>query len=76
MQTKMRIELLKAYAGILTAAAALVIFTALMYGFTNKDLLEILVVYALFIYPPAFAIPYLIAGEDPDDENDEDNGKY
>lgn len=76
MQTKMRIELLKAYAGILTAAAALVIFTALMYGFTNKDLLEILVVYALFVYPPAFGVPYLIAGEDPDDDNDEEDDEY
>lgn len=66
--TKKRIEALKYYAGILSAIIAFAIFTVLMLQFTKKDLLEILVVYGMFIYGPAFAIPFLIAGEDPEDE--------
>ena len=74
--TKRRIEALKYYAGFLTALIALAIFSALMFRFTNKDLLEILVIYGLFIYGPAFAIPFFSAGEDPDDESYEDADDY
>ena len=74
--TKKRIEALKYYAGILSAIIAFAIFTALMIRFTKKDMLEILVVYGLFIYGPAFAIPFFIAGEDPDDELYEDEDDY
>ena len=71
--TKKRIEALKYYAGFLSAIIAFAIFTVLMLQFTKKDLLEILVIYGMFIYGPAFAIPFFIAGEDPEDEYEDDD---
>ena len=66
--TKKRIEVLKYFAGFMTALVAFVIFDLIMLIHTNKDFLEILVLYGMFVYGPAFAIPFLIAGEDPEDE--------
>ena len=72
--TKKRIEVLKCFAGVMTALVAFIIFTTFMLLKTNKDFLEILVIYGMFVYGPAFAIPFLIAGEDPDDDyEDEDD---
>ena len=71
--TKKRIEALKYYAGILSAIIAFAIFTALMFRFTKRDLLEILVLYGMFIYGPAFFVPFLIAGEDPEDDYEDDD---
>ena len=73
MKKNMRIEALKYYAGFLTAAVALVIFTALMFTFTRKDLLEVLALYGMFIYVPAFFLPFAIAGEDPEDDYEDDD---
>ena len=70
--TKKRIEALKYYAGALTAIIAFAIFTALMFAFTDKDLLEVLALYVMFIYGPAFILPFAIAGEDPDDDYEDD----
>lgn len=70
--TKKRIEALKYYAGALTAIIASAIFTALMFAFTDKDLLEVLTLYVMFIYGPAFILPFAIAGEDPDDDYEDD----
>lgn len=74
--TKKRIEILKYYAGFMTALVAFVIFDLIMLIHTNKDFLEILVLYGMFVYGPAFAIPFLIAGEDPNDESYEDADDY
>lgn len=73
--TKKRIEVLKYFAGAMTALVAFIVFTTFMLLKTNKDFLEILVIYGMFVYGPAFAIPFLIAGEDPNDEiyDDEDD---
>lgn len=69
--TKKRIEALKYFAGLMTAVVAFVVFDILMILYTQKDYLEIFVLYVMFIEGPAFAVPFLIAGEEPDDaEND------
>lgn len=75
MTTKKRIEILKCYAAILSAAMALLIFDWVMLTYTQKDLLEIFVLYLLFVHGPALAVPFLIAGEDPDDDY-EDGDDY
>lgn len=75
MTTKKRIEALKYFAGAMTALVALVVFAALMLVYTRKDVLEILVLYGMFVYLPAFGIPFIIAGEDPDDDY-EDGDDY
>ena len=67
-----RIEALKYFSGIMTALVAFVIFSAFMLLKTNKDFLEILVLYGMFIYLPAFGVPFLIAGEDPEDDYEDD----
>ena len=76
MTTKKRIEALKYFAGAMTALVALVVFAALMLVYTRKDVLEILVLYGMFVYLPAFGVPFIIAGEDPDDESYEDADDY
>lgn len=58
---------LKFYASLMTALATFAIFTWLMWTFTQKDLLEIVLVYAAFIYLPSAAIPFLIAEEGDND---------
>lgn len=60
-------ELLKYYAGIVTAVLAFVIYLPAMFLYTNKDMLEILVVYWCFIFFPAFLIPFILT--EGDDEN-------
>lgn len=71
MTTKKRIEILKYYAAILSAAMALLIFDWVMLTYTQKDLLEIFVLYLAFVYGPALAVPFLIAGDPEDDYDDE-----
>lgn len=76
MTTKKRIEALKYSAGAMTALVALVVFAALMLVYTRKDVLEILVLYGMFVYLPAFGIPFIIAGEDPDDDYEDCDDDY
>lgn len=59
-----RIQFLKYYAGYMTALATFVIYMFLMWNFTQKGLLEIIITYAVFLYLPSVALPFLIAGEE------------
>lgn len=59
-----RLTILKYYAGYLTALVTFVIYMFCMLNYTQMDLLEIIVTYAVFIYVPSVALPFLIAGED------------
>lgn len=61
-----RTEAVKIYAGLLTAVVVFVIYSALMFRFTDEDMMEIVVAYMAFIFAPSFAIPYMIGGEDED----------
>jgi hypothetical protein len=71
--TKKRIEALKYYAAILSTIIALLIFDALMLTYTERDLLEIFVLYLMFVYPVAVMVPFMIAGEDPEDDYEDDD---
>lgn len=65
-----RIDFLKCYAGALTSAWAFVIYAFVMYTYTKKDLLTIIVTYGAFVAFPAFMIPFLIVKEDNDEDSD------
>lgn len=62
------IESLKFYASIMTAMVTFAIYMFLMWNFTQKDVLEIIAIYAAFIYLPSAFIPYLIGGDINDAE--------
>lgn len=55
-----KLEILMTYAGILTAILAGLIWFWLTIEFTQKDILEILVVYVAFIMLPAYLLPYVL----------------
>lgn len=63
----MRLRILKYYAGYLTAIVTFIVYMFIMWNYTQEDLLEIIVTYAVFLYLPSIAIPFLIAGGDEDD---------
>lgn len=63
-----RDEMVKDYAGILTAIVVFVVYAALMLRFTDEDMLEIIVSYLTFLLAPAYMIPFFIGGEDEDSE--------
>ena len=58
-----KLEILMAYAGILTAILAGLIWFWLALEFTQKDILEIVVVYVAFIMLPAYLLPYALIDE-------------
>lgn len=58
-----KLEILMAYAGILTAILAGLIWFWLALEFTQKDILEIVVVYVAFIMLPAYLLPYVLIDE-------------
>lgn len=63
-----RISVLKCYAGVLTAGWVFIIYMFLMYTYTQKDLLEIIVSFVAFLMIPAFLVPYFIVKEDDDED--------
>lgn len=65
-----RTEMIKDYAGIVTAILTFVVYMTIMWHFTQKDILECLIVYFVFLFPVAFVVPWLIAGEDDDEDSD------
>lgn len=67
-----RTELLKTYAGIVTSALVFTVYMFIMWTYTTKDLLEIITVYCVFLMGPSYLIPYLIAGENESEGEDED----
>ena len=64
---KNKVEFLKYYAGSVTALLALVVYIVLMFRFTQRDMLEIIVTYMCFIFFPTFLLPFIIT---EDKEND------
>lgn len=66
----MRVEALKNYAGIVTAILAFIGYMAVMWNFTDVDLLEIIVVYMVFVFPLSYVVPLIVAGEDDDEDSD------
>lgn len=58
-----KLEILMTYAGILTAILAGLIWFWLALEFTQKDILEIVVVYVAFIMLPAYLLPYVLIDE-------------
>lgn len=58
-----KLEILMTYAGILTAILAGLVWFWLAIEFTQKDILEILVVYVAFIMLPAYLLPYVLIDE-------------
>ena len=63
-----RINFLIRYAGYMTAVVTFMIYLFLMWHFTEKDLLEIIVTYAIFLYLPSVGLPFLIAGGEYDED--------
>ena len=62
---KKRVDFLVRYAGYMTAFVTFTIYLFLMWHFTDKDMLEIIVTYAIFLYLPSVGLPFLIVeGED------------
>ena len=61
-----RTEAVKIYAGLLTAVVVFVIYAALMFRFTDEDMMELVVAYIAFMFAPSFAVPYMIGGENED----------
>lgn len=57
---------LKYYAGTVTAILVFIVFSLLMFLYTNKDLFEILVVYWCFLFAPSFSIPFILTEENND----------
>lgn len=55
-----KLGILMAYAGIITAILAGVVWFWLALEFTQKDILEIVVVYVAFIMLPAYLLPYVL----------------
>lgn len=66
----MRVEALKNYAGIVTAILTFIGYMAVMWNHTDVDLLEIIVVYLVFIFPLSYMVPLIVAGEDDDEDTD------
>lgn len=62
-----RLRFLKCYAGYMTALAVFVIYMFFMWNYTDMDLLKIIVIYAVFLYMPCIAVPFLIMGGNEDD---------
>lgn len=62
-----RVKILEHYAGYLTALVVFAVYMFLAWKFTRMDVLEIVVTYAIFLYLPSVALPFLIVGEDDDD---------
>lgn len=58
-----KLEILMTYAGILTAILAGLIWFWVALEFTQKDILEIVVVYVAFIMLPAYLLPYVLIDE-------------
>ena len=48
------------YAGVVTSLLTLDVFVSLMLKFTQKDALEIFIVYICFILPFSYFLPFLI----------------
>ena len=59
---------LKYYAGCVTALLALVVYVFLMFRYTQRDMLEILITYFVFIFFPAFLFPFIITEVNDDTE--------
>lgn len=55
-----KLEILRPYVCTLTAILADLIWFWLAWEFTQKDLLEIIVVYVAFIMLPAYLLPYVV----------------
>ena len=65
-----KLEILKAYTGTLTSILAGLIWFWLTLKYSHMDVLEIVVVYVLFIMLPAYFLPYLLTeGTEEDEEN-------
>lgn len=68
-----KLEILKAYTGTLTSILVGIIWFWLTLKFSHMDVLEIVIVYALFIMLPAYFLPYLLTEEAEEDIEDEEN---
>lgn len=64
-----KLEILKAYTGTLTSILAGLIWFWLALKYSHMDVLEIVIVYALFIMLPAYFLPYVLT-ETEDDESE------
>lgn len=62
-----RYEFLKYYAGTITVILTFILYAVLMFRYTDKDMIEILVTYGLFIMFPAFLFPFIITEEKDND---------
>ena len=62
-------EFIKGYAGAVTAVLVFIVYMVAMWKFTNKDMLEILIGYFVFLMIPAFGVPYLLT-EDDDEKSE------
>lgn len=58
-----KLEMLRTYACILTTILAGIVWFWLAWEFTQKDILEIVVVYVAFLMLPAYLLPYVIIDE-------------
>lgn len=68
-----KLEILKAYTGTLTSILAGIIWFWLTLKFSHMDVLEIAIVYAVFIMLPAYFLPYVLTEGSEEDTEDEEN---
>ena len=68
-----KLEILKAYTGTLTSILAGVIWFWLTLKFSHMDVLEIVIVYAVFLMLPAYFLPYVLTDDTEEDTEDEEN---
>ena len=65
-------KIFRYYVAAVTCIATLAIFSGIMWQFTDKDALEIAVLWAMYCYIPSFGLPLIIMEAMDEDERDED----
>lgn len=58
-----KLEMLRTYACILTTILTGIVWFWLALEFTQKDILEIIVVYVAFLMLPSYLLPYVLIDE-------------